>query len=60
MISQIYHIVKYSAKIPNPYQKNGMISDSIYTISEYDIISLNMKYFIKYIISFRPVPVDIL
>ena len=30
-----------------------MISNSIYIIFEYDIILLNMKYSIKYIISFR-------
>ena len=30
-----------------------MISNSIYIISEYDIILLNMKYLIKYTIPFR-------
>ena len=32
-----------------------MIFDSIYIILGYDIILLNIKYFIKYTISFRPV-----
>ena len=55
MILQIYYIVEYPAKIPNPYQKNEIISDPIYTILGYDIILLSIKYFIRYIISFRPV-----
>ena len=53
MISQIYHTVGYPAKIPNPYQKNGMVSDPTHTIPGYDIISLDMEYSMKYIIPFR-------
>ena len=55
MISQIYYTVIYPAKIPNPYQKNEMISDPIHIIPEYDIISLGMEYPMKYTIPFRPV-----
>ena len=36
-----------------------MISDLIHTIPEYDVILLDMKYSIKYIISFRLVRVII-
>ena len=53
MISQIYYTVGYPAKIPNPYQKNGMVSDPIYIIPGYDMILLDMEYPMKYIISFR-------
>ena len=53
MISQIYHTVEYLAKIPNPYQKNGMIFDSIHIILGYGMILLDMKYLMKYSISFR-------
>ena len=53
MISQIYYTVGYTVKISNPYQKNNIVFDSTYIIFEYDIILLNMKYFIRYIIAFR-------
>ena len=57
MISQIYHTVGYPAKIPNPYQKNGMVSDPIHTIPGYGMISLDMEYPMGYIIPFRPVTI---
>ena len=45
--------MEYIVKIPNSYQKNNIVSDSIYIILEYGIISLNIKYPMKYIIPFR-------
>ena len=60
MISQIYHTVIYPAKIPNPYQKNGMVSDPTHTIPGYDMVLLGMEYSMKYIIPFRLVIVIII
>ena len=48
-----YDTVGYTAKIPNPYQKNGMVSDPTHTIPGYGMVSLDMEYSMEYIISFR-------
>ena len=55
MIPQIYHTVVYTAKIPNPYQQKGMVSDPTHTIPGYGVVSLGMEYPMGYTISFRPV-----
>ena len=57
MIPQIYHTVGYPAKIPNPYQKNGMVSDPTHTIPGYGMVSLGMEYPMEYTIPFRLVEI---